>query len=92
MINHKSEFLINLWYIEAEVENQLERKIKILHFDRSGEYASSKMNEFCEMHGIIHEVTPPYTPQSNKVTERKNRTLFDMKNVMLISSGFPKNL
>ena len=44
------------------------------------------------MHDIILEVTPPYVPQSNGITERKNRTLLDMVNVMLVSSGLPKNM
>ena len=44
------------------------------------------------MHGIIHEVTPPYAPQSNGIVERKNRTLLDMVNAMLISSSLPKNM
>ena len=47
---------------------------------------------FCETHGIIHETTPPYSPQSNGVAERKNRMLLDMVNVMLTSSGLPKNI
>ena len=64
LINHKSELFDKFKVYKVEVENQLERKIKILHSNRGGEYASSEMNEFCEMHGIIHEVTPPYAPQS----------------------------
>ena len=50
------------------------------------------MTEFCQEHGIIHEVTAPYTPQSNGVAERKNKTLMDMVNCMLLSSGAPENL
>src|SRR5436190_1174526 len=50
------------------------------------------MTEFCQEHGIIHEVTASYTPQSNGVAERKNRTLMDMGNCMILSSGAPKNL
>ena len=37
-------------------------------------------------------MTAPYTPQQNGVTERKNRTLKDMINSMLNSSGAPHNL
>ena len=37
-------------------------------------------------------MTAPYTPQSNGVAKRKNRTLKDMVNLMLINSGVPKNL
>jgi transposase InsO family protein len=47
---------------KAEVENQLERKIKQLRSDRGGEYFSSDFIEFCVEHGIIHERTPPYSP------------------------------
>ena len=59
--------------------------------DRGGEYELKQFNEFCE-HGIIHETTPPYSPESNGVVERKNRTLKNMMNAILISSGAPPNL
>ena len=48
--------------------------------------------DVCAQHEIIHETTTPYSPQSNGVEERKNRTLKDMLNAMLISSGLPQNL
>ena len=75
---------------KAEVENQLERKIKRLRSDRGGEYFSNVFDEFCEEHGIIHERTPPYSPQSNGVAERKNRTLADLVNAMLDTAGLSK--
>jgi hypothetical protein len=34
-------------------------------------------------------VTPPYSPQSNRVAERKNRTLTDLVNAMLESTIMP---
>jgi hypothetical protein len=41
-------------------------------------------------HGIIHERTPPYLPQSNRVAERKNRTLTELVNSMLDITGLSK--
>ncbi|CAH9139832.1 unnamed protein product [Cuscuta epithymum] len=77
---------------KAEVENQLDRKIKRLRSDRGGEYNTNFLKEFCEKHGIIHESSAPYTPQQNGVAERKNRTLKDMMNSMLLSAGLSDNL
>jgi hypothetical protein len=41
-------------------------------------------------HGIIHERTPPFSPQSNGIAERKNRTLIDLVNAMLSTTGLSK--
>ncbi|KAL8108528.1 hypothetical protein AgCh_024838 [Apium graveolens] len=57
---------------------------------KGGEYTSNAFIELCANNGIVHEVTPPYTPESNGVAERKNRKFKDMINSMMISSGFPK--
>jgi transposase InsO family protein len=77
---------------KAEVENQLERKIKRLRSNRGGEYFSGDFSDFCVEHGIIHERTLPYSPQSNGVPKRKNRTLSDLVNAMLETSGLSKEL
>ena len=60
--------------------------------DRGDEYDGGPLKKFCESNGIIHEVTTPYTPEQNGIAEMKNRTLKDMMNAMLISSGMPTNM
>jgi transposase InsO family protein len=75
---------------KAEIENQLEKKIKCFRSDRGGEYFSNEFDLFCTEHGIIHERTPPYSPQSNRIAERKNRTLTDLVNSMLETAGLSK--
>jgi transposase InsO family protein len=75
---------------KAEVENQLKKKIKRLWSDRGGEYFSKEFDLFCEEHGIIHERMPPFSPQSNWVAERKNRTQTDLVNAMLDTAGLSK--
>ena len=59
--------------------------------DHGGEYVEP-FGAFCAQHGIIHEVTPPYSPQSNGLGERKNRTVKEMMNAMLLSSGLPQEM
>ncbi|GJW79897.1 retrovirus-related pol polyprotein from transposon TNT 1-94 [Tanacetum coccineum] len=92
LINTKDEALNMFKTYKVEVENQLDKKIKILRFDRGGEYESNDFAEFCATFGIIHQTTAPYTPQQNGVAERKNRTLKNMINSMLITSGAPHSL
>lgn len=41
---------------------------------------------------MIHQTSAPYTPQQNGLAERKNRTLVDMVNAMLLSAKLPFNL
>ena len=63
----------------------------MLRSDRGGEH-ESPFFDVCAQHGIIHETTTPYSPQSNRVVERKNRTLKEMMNTMLISFSLPQNM
>jgi transposase InsO family protein len=86
----KDEALHYFKVYKVEVENQLEKKIKRLRSDHGGEYFSNEFSEFCVVYGIIHERTPPYSPQSNGIAERKNRTLTDLVNTMLESVGLSK--
>jgi transposase InsO family protein len=90
LLKSKDEALHYFKTYKAEVENQLERKIKRLSSDRGGEYFSGDFSDFCVEIGIIHERTLPYSPQSNGVAERKNRTLTDLVNAMLETSGLSK--
>ena len=90
---HSKDEVLNMFKIyKAKVENQLEKKIKIIRSDIGGEYESIAFSDFYTQHGIVHQTTTPYTPQQNGVAERRNRTLKDMINSMLNSSGLPHNL
>jgi transposase InsO family protein len=90
LLKTKDEALNCFKIYKAEVKTQLEKKIKRLRSDRGGEYFSNDFDLFCAEHGIIHERTPPYSPESNGVAERKNRTLSDLVNAMLDTAGLSK--
>ena len=91
LLKSKDEEIEKFVLYKNEVENQLNKKIKVLRSDRGGEYESPFV-DVCVQHGIIYETKTPYSPQSNGVVERKNRTLKEMMNAMLISSGIPQNM
>jgi transposase InsO family protein len=90
LLKTKDETLDYFKIYKAEVENQLERKIKHLSSDRGGEYFSILFDEFCTEHGIIQERTAPYLPESNGIAKRKNHTLADLVNAMLNTTGLSK--
>ena len=91
LLKSKDEAIEKFFLYKNKVENQLNKKLKVLRSDRGGEYESPFV-DFCAQHGIIHETTTPYSPQSNGMVERKNRTLKEMANTMLISYGLPQNI
>ncbi|KAL0302302.1 UNVERIFIED_CONTAM: Retrovirus-related Pol polyprotein from transposon TNT 1-94 [Sesamum calycinum] len=90
LMKNKDEALDKFILFKNEAETQTGKKLKRLRSDRGGEYESSKFTEYCQTFGIIHEETPPYSPSSNGVAERKNRTFKDMINSLLLTSGLPK--
>jgi hypothetical protein len=71
LLKSKDEALHYFKTYKAEAKNQLERKIKRLRSGRGGEYFLSDFSDFCVEHGIIHERTPPYSPQSNGLLKER---------------------
>jgi hypothetical protein len=52
-MKHKSETFEEFKEFLNEVENQLDRKIKHLHYDRGGEYLSFKFEAHLKACGIV---------------------------------------
>jgi transposase InsO family protein len=66
------------------VETQFSTKIKKLKSDNGGEYVNNKITAFLEMKGIIHNLSPPYTHESNGLPERMNGTIVTMVRSMTL--------
>jgi transposase InsO family protein len=90
LLKTKDEALNCFKTYKAVVENQLEKKIKRFRFDRGGEYFSNEFDLFYAEHSVIHKRMPPYSPQSNEVAKRKNRTLTDLVNSILDTARLSK--
>nr|GEW61641.1 hypothetical protein [Tanacetum cinerariifolium] len=65
--------------------------IKSLRSDRRGEYMSQVFLDHLKEHGIITHRTPPYTPQHNGVSERRDRILLDMVRSMMSQTTLSKS-
>ncbi|GKE07440.1 retrotransposon protein, putative, ty1-copia subclass [Tanacetum coccineum] len=83
LMKHKHEVFEIFKVFQNEVENQLGKKIKAIQSDRGGEYLSHKFVNHMKSYGIISQLTLPYTPQHNKVSERRNQTLLDIVQSMM---------
>ncbi|KAL8116619.1 hypothetical protein AgCh_022965 [Apium graveolens] len=81
LMKNKSDSFEKFKEYKVEVEKQIggDANIKILRSDRGGEYLSTEFREYLKECGIVSQLTPPGTPQWNGVSERRNRTLLDMK-------------
>ena len=89
-LKQKSEVAQVFWKFKARVENESGCRIQTLRSDNGKEYNSESFNRFCEEAGIHHQLTTPYTPQQNGVSERRNRYMLEMTRCMLHEKNLPK--
>ena len=100
-IKERSEALDKFKIFKAEVENQHDKRIKIVRSDRGGEYygrhtpygqVPGPFARFLQENGIVAQYSMPSEPQQNRVAERRNRTLMDMVRSMMRYSTLPLGL
>eukprot|EP00253_Pinus_taeda_P016236 PITA_16236 len=91
-LKKKDEVFSWFRHFKALIENQTEKKIKILITDNGTEYESKEFHKFCKEAGIKRETTTPYTPEQNGVAERKNCTIMEAVWAMLHDQRLPKFL
>ncbi|GJT70155.1 putative ribonuclease H-like domain-containing protein [Tanacetum coccineum] len=61
----------------TQIENLVDKKVKIIRLDNGTEFKNRVMSEFFEKKGIKRELSVARTPQQNGVAERRNRTLIE---------------
>lgn len=88
-LKHKDETFERLLKLKTLVEKQSGKSIKVLQTDRGGEFVSNQFTAYCEDQGIKRELTAPYSPQQNRVAERKNRTIMEIARSLLKHKRLP---
>ncbi|GJZ85920.1 putative ribonuclease H-like domain-containing protein [Tanacetum coccineum] len=72
-----------------EIEDLVDKKVKIIRSDNGTEFNNKVMDDFCREKSIKREYSVARTPQKNGVAERKNRTLIGAARTMLADSKLP---
>jgi len=90
ILQYKSEALEKFKEWKALREKESGKQVKRFRTDGGGEYTSKKFAECLKSKGILKETTTPYTPQSNGVVERANRTIMEHVRCMLDDAGLSK--
>jgi transposase InsO family protein len=91
-LRNKSEVFERFKDFKTLVENQTEKRIKVLRTDNGGEFRGKEFYHFSKQCGIARKNTKPYTPQENGVDERMNETLMDKASNMLSGVGLVQEL
>ncbi|CAI7932468.1 unnamed protein product [Closterium sp. NIES-54] len=71
------------------VERESGKRVKAIRSDRGGEFLGAEFRSWLKWHGIKQQLTTAYTPQSNGVAERANRTIIEGRRTILVDSGLP---
>ncbi|CAI7769118.1 unnamed protein product [Closterium sp. NIES-54] len=71
------------------VERESGKQVKAIRCDRGGEFLGAEFRSWLKWHGIKQHLTMAYTPQSNGVAERANRTIIEGGRMILVDSGLP---
>ncbi|GKD60883.1 zinc finger, CCHC-type containing protein [Tanacetum coccineum] len=89
LVYSKDEALDKFKVFKTKVKLQQGSLIKRFRNDRGCEYMYTL---YFQSVGIIYEMTAPYTPQQNGISERKNRVLKEMVNSILSYSGLSQGV
>ena len=88
-LKHKSEVFPMFVKFKSMVETQFSSKLEILRSDRGGEYVSKEFESYLFAHGILHQLSCPYTPQQNGLVERKHRHIIKTTITLLSKASLP---
>jgi len=82
-LKKKSKVFDKFKEFKALVENQIEKKIKVLRTYNGGEFCNKEFEEFCKKCGIARQKSTPYTPEKNGAAKRMKKMFMERARSML---------
>ena len=89
LLAKKSEVAAELMKWISLVETLTGKKLKRLRSDNGGEFLSEKIQDWMKLRGSQHQTIDTYSPPSNGIAERMNRTVQDKARTMMLESKLP---
>ena len=82
----KGRVLVEIKKIVARLDRQGPERVRIIRSDGGGEFGSNEAKAWYEELGLLHQISPRYSPELNGVAERNVRTIKEMIAAMISSS------
>nr|GEV88975.1 retrotransposon protein, putative, Ty1-copia subclass [Tanacetum cinerariifolium] len=83
LLKHEQEVFETFKVFKNESRKSTQKDYKGTSSDRGDKYINQEFKDYLKACGIVQQLTPPYTPQHNGVSERRNCTLLDMVRSMI---------
>ncbi|GJX19335.1 putative RNA-directed DNA polymerase [Tanacetum coccineum] len=87
MLKGKDEVFSNIVMFYNLIKNQFGKTIKVFRSDNGTEFVNKQFNNFCVTNGITHQTSCAYTPQQNRIAERKHRHLLNVARALMFFIG-----
>jgi transposase InsO family protein len=84
--NQKSNTSITIRTFFQHLERQFSKIIKRMRYDNGGNYISNELKDCFLTSSVVHEFTPPYSPESNGIAERFNQTVKSIMHSMTLAT------
>ena len=88
-LSQKNEAFYEFSKFCNKVQNETGFTITCIRSDYRRDFEIFYFEDYCNEHGIDHNIFAPRTPQQNGVVERKNRILQEMARTMLNENNLP---
>ncbi|PKU70959.1 Retrovirus-related Pol polyprotein from transposon TNT 1-94 [Dendrobium catenatum] len=88
-IKSKCEVADTFIMFHTMIEKQFPYKVKQLRSDGGSEYINKTLQNYLQKHGIVHQISCPYTPEQNGTAERKHRHLIETTRTLINTASIP---